>query len=413
MLPTRRPARPARAPGGEGTKALWVSQFPVFGGPHNVALRLAEPLLRQGVATTVLLPEEPGTAAERLRGGGVPVVCVPWQRIRRTRDPRVHASLLLKAGPDVLRIRRVIRDGAHDLVVLTGLIHWQGALAARLEGVPIVWQLLDTATPAPVRAALMPLVQRWADAVMFNGQHLVDWHTRGRTLRQPATLFTGPVDTERFRPADKPQRDRMRDALGVPRDAPLVGTVANLNPMKGIEWFIRAARFIHERRPEAWFLISGASYSNHAGYRLMLDAEMRATGVPLERFVVRHDPPDRHYPALDVKLITSLPASEGRTTTGPEAMACGVPVVATDVGAVREVIEEGVTGFVVPPQDAEALARATLVLLDDAALRSRLGATGRERALKLYALEPSARIMLDSFADARRFHAARGARSRV
>ena len=204
----------------------------------------------------------------------------------------------------------------------------------------------------------------------------------------------------------------MRDELGVPRDAPFVGTVANLNPMKGIEWFIRAARLIHEQRPDAWFLISGATYPNHEDYRLMLEREMAATGVPRERFVVRHDPPDRHYPSLDVKLITSLPASEGRTTTGPEAMACAVAVVATDVGSVAEVVEHGETGLVVAPRDAGALARATLALLADPDLRHRLGATGRERALERYALEPSARTMIDSFSAARDFHAARRRRSR-
>ena len=392
---------------------LWISQFPVFGGPHNVALRLAEPLRRRGVETTVLLPDEPGTAAHRLRAGGVPVVCAPLHRIRRTRDPRVHAALALNVWPDVQRIRRIIRDRDHDLVVLTGLVNAQGASAARLEGVPIVWQLLDTATPAPLRAAHMPLVYRWSDAIMFNGRHLVDWHTHGRPVAAPTALFTGPVDTDRFCPAEPHERAAMRHELGVPPGVPLVGTVANLNPMKGIEWFIRASALIHARRPDAWFLISGASYANHAAYRRDLDREIAATGVPLERFVVRHDPPDRHYPALDVKLITSLPASEGRTTTGPEAMACGVPVVATDVGAVREVIEEGETGFVVPPLDAQALARATLKLLGDADLRARLGATGRLRALELYALEPSARTMIDCFSAARRFHAARGSAAKA
>ena len=129
--------------------ALWISHFPVFGGPHNIALQLAAPLRSRGVETTFLLPDEPGTAVARLRAGGVPVVCVPLRRVRRTRDPRVHAALLTHAAADVMRIRRVIRAGGHDLVVLTGLLNPQGALAARLEGVPIVWQLLDTATPAP------------------------------------------------------------------------------------------------------------------------------------------------------------------------------------------------------------------------------------------------------------------------
>lgn len=379
-------------------RILWISHFPVFGGPHNIPLRLAPVLRDAGIETTVLLPHEPGTAAERLRAGGVSVVTIPLRRLRRTRDLRIHAELLVRAGADVAAIRRVIRDGRHDVVMLTGLTNPHGALAARLERVPLVWQILDTATPPAVRRAVMPFVRRWADAVMFNGEALETLHCGLRPLTQPTTLFTGPVDTQRFRPATERERGAMRAELGVPAHAPFVGTVANLNPMKGIEWFVRAAVKIHAACPEAWFLISGAAYGNHAGYLESLRREMRESPVPAERWIVRHDAPDRHYPALDVKLITSLPASEGRTTTGPEAMSCGVPVVAVDVGAVREVIEDGVTGSVVPPRDADALARSTLRLLADRDLRMRLGAAGRRRAEERYALAPSAQVYVDLLA---------------
>ena len=386
------------------SSALWISHFPVFGGPHNVALRLNEPLRRLGEETTVLLPDEDGNAAGRLRDGGVPVVKIPLRRLRRSGDPRVHLSLVAGLGPDVLRIRRVLRGGGHDMVVLTGLANPHGAIAARLEGLPLVWQVLDTATPRAVRAATMPLVRRWSDAVMFNGAALVDLHCGDRPPPQPTVLFTGPVDTDRFHPVTADVRAAIRADLGVPPEAPLVGTIANFNPMKGIEWFIRAAAQIHRARPEAWFLISGATYDTHAGYRLSLEREMRASPVPDERWIVRHDPPERHLSALDVKLITSLPASEGRTTTAPEAMACGVPVVTTDVGAVSEVVEHDVTGLVVPPLDETALAQAALRLLADAALRARLGAAGRERAVERYSLGPSARLFADCFAAAREHH---------
>lgn len=386
------------------TRVLWISHFPVFGGPHNLLLRLHAPLLAAGVESTMLLPAERGTAAERMRAVGAPVVTIPLSRVRRTRDPRAHARLLLGAVPDVARIGRVMRTGGHDIVVLTGLSNPHGALAARLAGVPVVWQILDSASPRPVRAATMPLVRRWSDAVMFNGQALVELHCAGRPLSQPTRIFTGPVDTDLFRPAGPGERAAMRAELGVPADAPFVGTIANLTPMKGIEWFVRAAARIHRERPESWFLISGAEYETHRDYRSQIDREMRASGVPSERWVIRHDPPERHYPALDVMLITSLPASEGRTTTGPEAMACGVPVVATDVGAVREVIEDGLTGLVVPPLDDTALASAAGRLLTDPTLRARMGAAGRARALERYALAPSTAVYLDTLAAARRHH---------
>ena len=99
----------------------------------------------------MLLPEEPGSAAGRLRAGGVPVITLPLSRLRRSRDPRPHLALLAGLGPDVRRIRRALRGGGHDLVVLTGLANPHGAIAARLEGLPLVWQILDTATPPAVR----------------------------------------------------------------------------------------------------------------------------------------------------------------------------------------------------------------------------------------------------------------------
>jgi glycosyltransferase involved in cell wall biosynthesis len=304
-------------------------------------------------------------------------------------------------------IRQAMRQGGHDIVVLTGLTNPHGAVAAHREGLPLVWQILDTATPAPVRAALMPLVRRWADAVMFNGIALQELHSRGRPLAQPTSIFTGPVDTARFHPATVAERTEMRAELGIPADAPVVGTVANLNPIKGIEWFIRAASRIYAARPDTWFVISGAEYQTHAAYRAELQRQMRESPVPADRWIVNHLVPDRCYPALDVKLITSVPASEGRTTTGPEAMACGVPVVATDVGAVREVIEHGRTGLVVPPLDADALATATLALLADPDFRARLGAEGRRRTVQLYGLKPSLGVHLEAFAAARRYHARR------
>ncbi len=380
----------------EPRRVLWVSHYPVFGGPHNVVLRLAEPLAREGFYSTVLLPTEPGTAAGRLSAGGVDVITLPFARFRGSRDPRLHARFVMGFRADVARIERCIEECSIDLVVATGLLNPHAALAARRANVALVWQILDTRTPRAAIELTMPIVRRLSDAVMFNGRALVDLHVRRRPLSVPLTIFTGPVDTERFSP-DPRRGEACRRRFGVPIGAPLVGTVANFNPMKGIEWFIRAAGIIYRRRPDSWFLLSGASYDTHRKYTAALVDERTASGVPAERWIITHEPPEDHYRALDVKLITSLPRSEGRTTTGPEAMASCVPVVATDVGAVREVVLDGRCGFVVPPLDAEALAAATLRLLADPELRHRFGQEGRRQVLAHYSLESSARIFSDTF----------------
>jgi glycosyltransferase involved in cell wall biosynthesis len=202
------------------------------------------------------------------------------------------------------------------------------------------------------------------------------------------------------------RRKRTRRELGIPFDAAVVGTVANLNPQKGIEYFIRAASLIHRRHPDCWFMVVGASYDTHADYVRQLRRELQETDIPIERFIFAgaRDDVENYYPAMDVKLVTSVPRSEGTTTTGVEAMACGVPLVATDVGAVREILEDGKTAFVVPPNDPSAIAARVLILLNDPELRHEMGEAARSRALALFDTEVCINRYLKVFETALRRH---------
>jgi glycosyltransferase involved in cell wall biosynthesis len=92
-------------------------------------------------------------------------------------------------------------------------------------------------------------------------------------------------------------------------------------------------------------------------------------------------------PAFDILALSSVPRSEGMPTVILEAMACGIPVVATHVGAVAELVEAGSTGLVVPPEDDEALAAGLARLASDAELRAHLGEAGRRRFDEVFQLE--------------------------
>jgi glycosyltransferase involved in cell wall biosynthesis len=100
---------------------------------------------------------------------------------------------------------------------------------------------------------------------------------------------------------------------------------------------------------------------------------------------------------MDVKLVTSVPRSEGTTTTAIEAMACGVPVIATDVGAVGEVVQDGVTGYLVTPNDPAAIAAKSLALLRDSGLRRDMGNAGRERAVKHFDIATCVGAHIEAF----------------
>jgi glycosyltransferase involved in cell wall biosynthesis len=124
-------------------------------------------------------------------------------------------------------------------------------------------------------------------------------------------------------------------------------------------------------------------------------------------FVDPGEPPTRLLSAIDVFALTSVPNSEGMPTAILEAMALGIPVVATDVGSVRELVEDGVTGVVVPAREPTAIAAATATLLDDSERRERIGAAARERAATRFALDRLVELHAEAYRKALAYRRAR------
>lgn len=364
------------------TRVLSIIHYPVFGGPHNRNIKLAPVLREHGYDTLVLIPDEPGNARERLERAGVPVLARPLVRLRATRDPRVHLRFAARFWRDVAMLRRLIREQGIELVQINGLANAQGALAGRLAGVPVVWQILDTHTPVVLRVMLAPLVRALARVVMCTGEKVSASHPGVRRFGSNLVHFNPPVDLAAFDPSAE-KRSRARDALGLPRDVPVVGTVGNVNLQKGHLTFAAAAREVRRTRPDVRFVILGAKHGNHDEYvRRVEESIARAGFTPGEDFLIR-DPGDAVadlLPAFDLFWMTSEPGSEGLPTAIEEAMAGGLPVLSTDVGSISELVEDGRTGFLVRPRDAGALAERTLALLTDRALLAAMSGAARREA---------------------------------
>ncbi|MFL5958809.1 MAG: glycosyltransferase [Gaiellaceae bacterium] len=390
-------------------KVLCVVHYANFGGPHNEALRLREPLRRRGWEVEVAIPAEPGSAAARLEAGGVPVHLLPLSRLRASPDPRLLVRFARDFGPSVRRLEDVIAATEADVVQIGGLVNPHAAFAARRRGAAVVWQVVDSRAPAPLRRVAMPFVRRLADAVMFDGEALIELHGGRESLRAAAFVYFPPVDAARFEPSPEHRRE-VREELGIPPDAPVVGTVSSLNPMKGVEHFVDAAAQIAASRPDTRFVVVGGAPESHRAYEEQL--RRRADELALPDPVVftgERTDVERWYPAFDVHVIASLPRSEGTTTTAMEAQSCGVPVVAARVAAVAEVVDDGVTGMLVPPEQPGAIAGAVLRLLGDDDLRSRMGAAGRTAAIERFDAEHAADVYVQAYAAALAHAAARAA----
>lgn len=379
-------------------RVLFVIHSGVFGGPHNQALRLAAPLRHEGFETTVLLPDEPGDAQERLRAGGVDVIVEQLHRVRASPDPRAHIGLVTGFGREVRALRRIMREG-FDIVQIGGLVNPHAGIAARMERRPVVWQLLDTRAPAPIARAAMFFVRNLATVAMPTGRHVIPAFPGADRLGARLIPFIPPVDTELFRP--RPWlRSEARAELGLGPSDPIVGSIANINPQKGILTLIEAFSRIRQSVRGARLVMVGAESDVHARYAASVRSALADAGLVEGVDVLltgsRRDV-DRLLSAFDVLLLTSVPRSEGIPTVVLEAMASGLPVVVTNVGGVSEVVESGISGIVVPPLDAGAVADAAIRLLEDHALAERLGIEARLRAAASFSIEQCVAVHVQAY----------------
>lgn len=176
------------------------------------------------------------------------------------------------------------------------------------------------------------------------------------------------IDQQRIR--SQVARPFSRMDLGVPAEAPLIGTVGRLVPQKGTRYFLDAARSIVDRMPSAIFLVVG-----DGELRAELERQSRQLGLTDQvRFLGANDEPWRILSACDVVAFASL--WEGLPFTGIEALTAGCPVVFTRMKGTEELIRHGMNGLLVPPRDAKALADSIVLLLRAPSLRARLAAAG-------------------------------------
>jgi mannosyltransferase len=200
-----------------------------------------------------------------------------------------------------------------------------------------------------------------------------------------AAIVPHGVDVERFTPAPDPEGAWAR--TGLPGKYG-IATIGRIRPEKGTDLFVEAMTTLLPSRPEATALIVGACKPRDAMFKERLIGMARSAGV-LDRVVFLGELPAERMPGLlqGVHLLVAAPRYEGFGMTPLEAMACGVPVVATRTGAFVDIVQEGVTGSVVPIGDAASLSAAIEPILDDPALRASMGARARERVVQNFSID--------------------------
>jgi glycosyltransferase involved in cell wall biosynthesis len=371
-------------------KILFVTNGIYFSESERSLLDLIRKLDAEKYEAGVLLLSD-GPTAVVFREAGVPVRILQAPDILLGTPPRafftkgyfLHGILLAKemrlfprAAADVLRAEKA------DLVYTNmARSHILGGRAGRIAGVPVVWRIRDYYSVPMVRLAFLWAARRLPQLILCCSRF-----TASQFGRNPRVCVVyGDVNPEAARPNAEPAA--VRQALGIPADAPLVGMAQDLQPHKGHDVFLRAAARIREDVRDASFLVIGNLVYGENDMRDRLSELAADYGIAdcVTFTGMRADEADL-INALDVFVHpVQRPDTFGRGIV--TAMLCGKPVVAAGIGGPEEIVRHTETGALVEPSDSVALARAVVQLLDNPEVAAVLGNNGRARALELFTLD--------------------------
>ncbi len=280
-------------------------------------------------------------------------------------------------GPEFIRDRagliadsravRTLRERADDFpfVHCHGVrAGWICAWAFRHE-YPWMWTVhhLLLSKSALVRA-LWRWIARYPRVITAVSEQVKAGLTQGGVPETRIEVVPGGIDLERFEKL--PRRDAMREQFFVPPDRPILLCVGRFVRHKGFDIAIQAMERVWEVLPEADLWLAGDGPDNTRLVKLVA----RCRRPHHVRFFGYWSAVEELYAAADVLLAPARDAGLGLSTM--EAIACGLPIVATDIPAMRRLIAHERTGLIVPPENPDALAQAALRLLQDPALASRL-----------------------------------------
>lgn len=303
----------------------------------------------------------------------------------RRRGLDARALPLARKSYAGLRAMRALLKAENVQVVNThsSTDSWLAALfCVGLQHAPVIVRTRHISAPIPSNPLTRWLYVRAAAHIVTTGEAL-----RRQVIAEagadPARVSSVPtgIDLERFRPGD---RAAARAELGLAQADFLVGIVATLRSWKGHRYLLDAIARIPDAQVKAIVVGGGPGEDN---------LRRQAAELGIEARVIMAGQRDDVLPWLQSFDVFALPsyANEGVPQAIVQAMACGLPVITTAIGAIGEAASGDVTALMIRPQDADALAAAILRLRDDAGLRQRLGQAGAAVARERF----SADRMLD------------------
>lgn len=355
------------------------------------------------------------TGAETLHAPGIshfPHTTGGWNPLLTPTGALRAARTAAAFAPSARATEALVRRVGAELVHLNSLVLAPSAAGAHAAGVPVVWQVRESVHPGHARVRrrlLASALVRWADEAVF-----ISEDDRARLVGgRLGTVIPDFVDHGRFRRGL--QGAAVREELGIPAEAPLVLFLGGVSAIKGAHVLLEALPRARRALPGLHAVIAGAlgpSSRSLAARAARTVLPLVGSGTERQRFArayreggmedwvrllpFRRDP-ERLIAAADLVVFPSTVPHSALPVI--EAGAMARPVVASRIGGVEELVEEGRTGLLVAPGDPAALGDAIARVLADPVLAARMGEEAHALSLRRHALAPNLARMLAVYED--------------
>ncbi len=342
----------------------------------------------QHMSMTVVLPE-PGPLVSALQASGAEVLVGEVCKLQRAMLSPAGLWRTLRAVFSLLRFLGALhRKRQFHLVYSNSVAILGGALFARWAGLPHVWHVREiVASSRTLTWVFRQLVRRLCVRAVCNSAQTRDWIADGG----PAHAVRYLVVWNGVDPSGAPvDRVAARRSLGATPDEVLFVLVGRVNAWKGQGLLIEAFSSLVRRGvaglPRLRLAIVGSAYAGQEHFEVRLRDAVASSGCAAQITVAPfRDDVEAVWAAADVVVVPSVePEPFGRVAV--EAMGFARPVIAAAHGGLIEIVQDGVTGLLVPPRSAVALAGALERMAADAGLREAMGRAGRERQRTVFSL---------------------------
>ncbi len=382
-------------------KILFYSHTGIVSGAENVLLLALKRLNRSRFAPSAICPAE-GNLAEKISELGVPCRTISPLEMRFTWRIDLLFKYLLSFWRTFRELRSAIVEAKPDLIhansIRAGLV---ATMASVFTGKLVFWHLQDELPRHPLSSAIRLFAAASSRIRLISASQATADSFYGRFLRLfknrlPLRVVYNAIELENFE-IDSRNRQKIRAELNLAENEFVFGIVGQITTRKGPLELIRTFAEVTPKMSSATLLVVGAPMFNQDDlYFEELKKTVRELGLEDRvRFLGKRRDVAAVMQSLDALVVNSK--SEAFVIVALEAMACGTPVVATEVGGIREMIEHGVNGWLVPFGDEQLLSEALITFNQQPEMRSALSEAGKRIVAERFHVEKFIEDLEDFF----------------